>query len=417
MSNNDKTNESFEKSIKRPILPETIALIGGGLHSGVVLDLIDCINAKAKQFLVAGYYDDNEKSSNLTIPYLGTIDDLIQQYNNSASTIQTSLINCIGDNVARKRIVERILQTTFGSSTAKWATLVHPFSSVSQSANICEGAVICAGSVVGPHAVVGLHSIINTSASVDHDCKIGDFAHIAPGSHLCGLVHVGNLTLVGVGSQIIPKVYIGQESIIGAGATVLANVADKTTAVGIVKLTKTINENLANRRLVWIARKPINFTRIESLLARSIQQNHFANFGPCVEQLEAFLGKILDINPTKAVILTNNGSAALHAIIGGLQIYQKKKLRFVTQAFTFPTSAQCNLTGTVIVDIDNDLGLNLDLVDIDAVDGIIVTNVFGHVVDIKKYTEWAAKNNKYLIFDNAATSFTFYEGKPEYCFL
>ncbi|CAF2116187.1 unnamed protein product [Rotaria magnacalcarata] len=417
MSTKNETNESFEISIKRPFLPETIALIGGGLHSGVVLDIIDCLNAKAKQFSVAGYYDDNEKSSNLTIPYLGTIDDLIQQYNKSASTIQTSLINCIGDNVARKKIVENILQTTFGPSTAKWATLVHPFSSVSQSANICEGAVICAGSVVGPHAVVGLHSIINTSASVDHDCKIGDFAHIAPGSHLCGSVHVGNLTLVGVGSQIIPKVYIGQESIIGAGTTVLANVADMTTAVGIVRSTKTIKENITNRRLVWIARKPINFNRIESLLARSIQQNHFANFGPCVEQLEAFLRKILDINPTKAVILTNNGSAALHAIIGGLQIYKNEKLRFVTQAFTFPTSAQCNLTGTAIVDIDKDLGLNLDLVDIDAVDGIIVTNVFGHVVDIKKYTEWAAKHNKYLIFDNAATSFTFYEGKSEYCFL
>src|SRR3989338_6421012 len=44
----------------------------------------------------------------------------------------------------------------------------------------------------------------------------------------------------------------------------------------------------------------------------------------------------------------------------------------------------------------------------DEVGGIIVTNCFGNVVDLNKYLEWADKNDKILIFDNAACSYTFY---------
>ena len=42
-----------------------------------------------------------------------------------------------------------------------------------------------------------------------------------------------------------------------------------------------------------------------------------------------------------------------------------------------------------------DIGLNdLD----DTVGGIIVTNIFGNIVDINKYETWAKENNKFLIF-------------------
>ena len=63
-----------------------------------------------------------------------------------------------------------------------------------------------------------------------------------------------------------------------------------------------------------------------------------------------------------------------------------------------------------IVDIDEGGGLDLSKVPADS-DGIIVTNIFGNVVDIDKYVEWAEKNKKFLVFDNAATAYTFYKGK------
>jgi dTDP-4-amino-4,6-dideoxygalactose transaminase len=48
-------------------------------------------------------------------------------------------------------------------------------------------------------------------------------------------------------------------------------------------------------------------------------------------------------------------------------------------------------------------------------DIIIVTNIFGNCVDIDKYTSWVKDDKKntsrFLIFDNAATSYTFYKSK------
>lgn len=44
-------------------------------------------------------------------------------------------------------------------------------------------------------------------------------------------------------------------------------------------------------------------------------------------------------------------------------------------------------------------------------DGIIITNVHGNIVNIDKYIKFCDENQKILIFDNAATSFTFYKGK------
>ena len=78
--------------------------------------------------------------------------------------------------------------------------------------------------------------------------------------------------------------------------------------------------------------------------------------------------------------------------------------------FYISTISTRNLSNAKIIDIDLDGGLNLEELD-SSIDGIIVTNIFGNIVDIAKYEKWAKDNNKFLIFDNAATPFTFYKGK------
>ncbi|CAF3032187.1 unnamed protein product, partial [Rotaria sp. Silwood2] len=400
---------STEIENKQSSVSQNIVLIGGGLHAGVVLDLIEVINAIQPKYVVDGFYDDNRTHSKLSIPYLGTIEQLVQQFIDNSAVLKASFVVCIGDNIAREYIVERVSKSLHDEEKAEWATLIHPFSSISRSAFVLQGSVVCAGAVIGPNAKVGMHTIINTHASVDHDCSVGNYVHIAPGVHLCGGVSIGDLTLVGVGCQIIPKICIGKKCIIGAGTTVLANVTDMNKAVGIVKPAKKRDIEIDHERLLWLPTKPANFLRIEHLLTESIHRNHFANFGPCVQQLESLLRKILEINPGKAIILTCNGTAALHAIVGGLEIFYRKKLNFATQAFTFPVSVQGSMVNSTIVDVDSDAGLNLDQIQIETIDGIVVTNAFGHIVDIQKYVEWASHFGKYLIFDNAATSFTFYQ--------
>ncbi len=57
-----------------------------------------------------------------------------------------------------------------------------------------------------------------------------------------------------------------------------------------------------------------------------------------------------------------------------------------------------------IIDIDIEGGLDLSLMP--NVDGIIVTNVHGNITNIEKY----CNKDKIVIFDNAATAYTFYKG-------
>ena len=161
----------------------------------------------------------------------------------------------------------------------------------------------------------------------------------------------------------------------------------------------------------WVSKKNINHDRIRELLEKSIEKNHFTNGSPLVEMLEKRTREILKIDDSKAVICVSNGTVAIWAAVAAIELYHSKDMTFCTQSFTFPASAQGCLNKTIIVDIDKDGGIDLELVDISICDGIIVTNVFGNVVNISKYEEWCLAHKKFLIFDNAATSNTFYKGR------
>lgn len=135
------------------------------------------------------------------------------------------MIVSIGVNSTRKKIVEK-LNCHFGVA-------IHPTAVVSPSARIGEGTVVMAGAIINAGAVIGKHCIINTGASVDHECVLGDYVHIAPRVALCGQVHVGEGTLVGVGSCVIPCIKIGSWCTVGAGTAVVRDVADGKTVLGV----------------------------------------------------------------------------------------------------------------------------------------------------------------------------------------
>lgn len=162
--------------------------------------------------------------------------------------------------------------------------------------------------------------------------------------------------------------------------------------------------------LNWVPSKNIDTELVNKLLEKSIENNQFTNNGPNVMLLESFIRDKFKINDDKSVIVVTNGAVALHSLTAGIQYTENIMLQWATQSFTFPPSAQSSLSNVEIVDIDKDGGIDLKLID-KSTNGIIVTNIFGNVVDIDKYTEWAKTNNKFLIFDNAASAYTFYKDK------
>ena len=163
----------------------------------------------------------------------------------------------------------------------------------------------------------------------------------------------------------------------------------------------------------WVGNKTVVMNNINNKIQECIESKHFTNGGKNVLQLQKDLKNIFHIDKDKETLLTCNGAMGINAIIGGFNIHFQKKLRWVVQSFTFPTSIQGNLNDSLVFDIDKNMGPDIKLLEKRKVeyDGLVITNCFGLSVNIELYEKFCYDNNKILVFDNAASSMTFYKNK------
>jgi len=111
-------------------------------------------------------------------------------------------------------------------------TARHPRAFVAPNVEVGDGAQILAHATVCVGVVLGRQCIINHSANVDHECRLGDGAHICPGAKLAGLVDVGRCAMIGTGAVILPRLKIGVGAIVGAGAVVTKDVPPGVIVAG-----------------------------------------------------------------------------------------------------------------------------------------------------------------------------------------
>ncbi len=194
-------------------------VLGAGGHAKVVLS-----TAFASGLFVDGLFDDDPQKQGieiLGIKVKGTIADALKKG-------PAKGVLAIGDNKTRRALAQR-----FQCQGWEWLTLVHPKAYVHQSVRLGPGTVVFAGAVIQPDTLIGAHAIVNTAATIDHDCTVGDFVHIAPGVRLAGGVVIEEGAFVGIGSVVLPKVRIGAWSIVGAGAVVKEDLPPYVVAAGV----------------------------------------------------------------------------------------------------------------------------------------------------------------------------------------
>ena len=160
-------------------------------------------------------------------------------------------------------------------------------------------------------------------------------------------------------------------------------------------------------KINWLAKKSVDYSNIEKYLQASRETNQYTNSGPMVRQLEAWLTKKLAVDEDRAVIAVANGAVGLHVLAASVDIVLGKEHQYVTSDFTFPCSAQGYLKDSLICDIDEDGNLDLDLVQ---GDGLIVTNLFGHLSNIRRYLDFCEAKSYPCLFDNACACYSFYQG-------
>ncbi len=196
-----------------------LVIIGAGGHAKVVLSALRALEQLGEvDFLL----DDLKRGSLMGKPVEGGLELL-----DSIPRRRYDFHVAIGDNRTRARIINRLLDLGYSLRT-----IIHP-SAVVETNSIDVGCYIAAKAFIGVDSKIGKGVIVNTGATVDHDCIIEDFVHIAPGSNLAGGVIIGQGTLIGIGTKVLPGVKIGNWSVIGAGSVVLRDIPSGVTAWGI----------------------------------------------------------------------------------------------------------------------------------------------------------------------------------------
>ena len=188
-------------------------LIGGGGHARVLSSIIEAQETSKLE----GIFDSN--------PKIETLDGVENFYKYKPDLLPNAFaIVAIGDNKIRKQLAQTI-QHVFGE-------LIHPSASIDRFSLVGEGSVVMHHAVIQRGSRIGKHGIINTACSVDHDCFLGDFVHIAPNATLCGGVQIGDETFIGAGVVVLPQIKIGKRVTVGAGTVVTKNILDGATVVG-----------------------------------------------------------------------------------------------------------------------------------------------------------------------------------------
>ena len=197
-------------------------LIGAGGHARVCLEaLLD----DPAHLVVGAVSRDGRGVDGLPTPLLGTDDDLEAMI----ATHDVRLAHvAIGDNRTREAVSQR-----WATAGGELRSAVSRFAMVSGSVDVGAGTALLPGAVVNAATRLGPGVIVNTNASVDHDCDIGGFVHVAPGVAIAGNVTVGERTMIGIGARVLPGVRIGADVVVGAGAVVTTDVPDGMTVVGV----------------------------------------------------------------------------------------------------------------------------------------------------------------------------------------
>ena len=194
-----------------------ICMLGAGGHGKVVLSSMSAAGMKVETILDDDPHILGSEIGGIRVD--GPIDD-------AHTEMILAAVAAVGDNEARKRLVERL-------HGVNWIRVVHPWSYVHPSVRIGEGTVIFAGAVIQPDVSIGRHCIINTGSTIDHDSVLGDYVHLAPGVNLAGNVCLQDGVFLGIGSVVIIGRSVGRWTTVGAGGVVRTDLPPHAVAMGV----------------------------------------------------------------------------------------------------------------------------------------------------------------------------------------
>jgi sugar O-acyltransferase (sialic acid O-acetyltransferase NeuD family) len=198
---------------------EPLLIVGAGGFARETADAVHALNRESPRWDLLGFVDDDPGLHGSELEgtrVLGSVDAIITREPDARVVV------CVGrpDNYfSRARIIRRL-----GLATYRYATIIHPASSIASSAAVGGGTVILAGTVVTAAARIGAHVAIMPASVITHDCVVSDYVTIGSGVRLGGGVQLGTGAYVGAGALVREQLRVGSWSLIGMGSVVVRDV-------------------------------------------------------------------------------------------------------------------------------------------------------------------------------------------------
>jgi sugar O-acyltransferase (sialic acid O-acetyltransferase NeuD family) len=199
-----------------------IVVIGGGGHAKVVIGAL-----KRNGYQIIGYTDVEDRGSILGVAYLGKdviLEDLRKKHESASAVIGIGKVDASN---FRLDLQDKLARLGFA-----FPVVCAPHALVSEDVTLGAGTVVLDRVVINSGTMIGKGCILNTGSIVEHDCRVGDNVHIAPGATISGGATIGDHCMIGVGANVIQLMRICPGALIGAGSTVIADITTPGTYFG-----------------------------------------------------------------------------------------------------------------------------------------------------------------------------------------
>lgn len=209
-------------------MKEKIVLIGGGGHCKVVIDAI----RNGGRFDIFGIVDSNIKIGDrvLGVPVKGDDSELKKIFIKGGVKNAFISVGSTGDSSVRVKLAGKAEEVGFNLPV-----IIHPSSVIAEDVYIGKGTFVAALVAVNTGTKIGNNVILNTRSSIDHDCLIGDFVHVAPGATLSGGVRIDEGIHIGTGATVSHGSYLDNKikdhKKVRAGSVVYYSPTTKNTYV------------------------------------------------------------------------------------------------------------------------------------------------------------------------------------------
>lgn len=207
---------------------KNLVIIGGMGNGTVVASTVEDINKVKKEWEIIGFLNDYETEPINGYPVIGKINYITAQ--KLLENSNTYFIWTLTSTKLNFKFLHRL--TELQIPLKRFATIIHPTTTISKFAKIGYGVNIQPYVSVGPNVIIGNHVSIFAQALIGHNSTLDNHSYIANNACVGAHVHLREGAYLGTNCCLIENITIGDWALVGMGAVVLTDIPTHTKVVG-----------------------------------------------------------------------------------------------------------------------------------------------------------------------------------------